>query len=42
MAGRKAKIKTIGVLTGNHSKKQLEKVKVDFILNNFNEVLNIL
>ena len=41
-AGKKAKIKTIGVLTGNHTKEQLKKEKADFIFKNFDEVLRIL
>ncbi len=41
MAGRKAKVKTIGVLTGNHTKEELRKAKSDFIIDNFSEVLEI-
>ena len=41
-AGKKAKIMTIGVLTGNHTKEQLKKEKADFIFKNFNEILRIL
>ena len=42
IAGKKAKAKTIAVLTGNHSKKDLEKEHPDFILKDFNKILKIL
>lgn len=41
-AGKKAKVKTIAILTGNHTKNQLRKEHPDFILNNFKGVLKIL
>ncbi len=42
MAGKKAGVKTIAVLTGNHSYAQLKKEKPDYILKDFNQVLKIL
>lgn len=41
-AGKKAKVKTIAVLTGNHTREQLRKEKPDYVLSNFNQVLRIL
>ena len=41
-AGKRAKTKTIAVLTGNHTKNELKKEKPDYILRNFNQVLRIL
>ena len=41
-AGKKARVKTIAVLTGNHTKAQLRKENPDYIFKNFNEVLKIL
>ncbi|MEK6937231.1 MAG: HAD family hydrolase [Nanoarchaeota archaeon] len=42
IAGKKAHTKTIAVLTGNHSKKDLKKTNPDFIFSNFNQVLKVL
>ena len=42
MAGKKAKVKTIAVLTGNNSRSELKKEKPEYILKNFNEVLKVL
>lgn len=42
LAGKRAKTKTIGVLTGNHSKEELAKVKADFIVKEFTKVLRII
>ncbi len=33
IAGKKAKVKTIAVLTGNHSRKKLQKVNPNLIIN---------
>ncbi len=41
-AGKKAKVKTIAVITGNNTKSQLKKEKPDYIIDNFNNVLKIL
>ena len=41
-AGKKAGTKTIAVLTGNHSKEELEKVHADKIIRRFNQVLEII
>ncbi len=41
-AGKKAKVKTIAVLTGNHSKIELKKEQPDYLLNNFKDILRIL
>lgn len=42
IAGKRAKSKTIGVLTGNHSRADLKKVRADFIIKEFKDVLKIL
>ncbi|MAG19806.1 hypothetical protein CL618_00020 [archaeon] len=42
VAGKRGKCKTIGVLSGNHSKKQLEKVKPDFIVKDVSKLVRIL
>lgn len=38
MAGKKARVKTIAVLTGNHTRRMLQKYKPDFILRDVNEI----
>ncbi len=42
MAGKRAKVKTIAVLTGNYTKDKLKKYHPDFILNNINSIPSIL
>jgi len=42
IAGKRGKCETIGVLSGNHSKKQLESVKPDFIVKDVSRLVRIL
>lgn len=42
MAGKKAGVKTIAILSGRYSRKQLEMVNADYILERFNDLLKIL
>jgi len=42
MAGKKAKVKTIGVLTGRYSRSDLKKYKPDFIIKNLGGLIKIL
>ncbi|MEM4389225.1 MAG: HAD family hydrolase [Candidatus Micrarchaeia archaeon] len=42
LAGKKAGVRTAGVLTGLHDRRRLEKEKPDFILNDASEVLLLL
>mgnify|MGYP001580176024 CR=1 FL=1 len=42
IAGKKAKVKTIAVLTGNYSKVRLKKYKPDYILKSIRELPNLL
>ncbi len=42
MAGKKAKVKTIAVLTGNYTREMLKKSKPDFILRSVNDIPRVL
>jgi len=42
MAGKKAKVKTISVLTGRYSKRKLDEYKPDYIIKDFRELFGIL
>lgn len=42
MAGKKAKVKTIAVLTGNHSRKMLKKYKPDYTLKGIHEIPKVI
>lgn len=42
MAGKKAKVKTIAVLTGNHTRRMLQKYKPDYILKSVNEIPKVI
>lgn len=42
LAGKRAKVKTIAVLSGRYTKRQLNQVKPDYIVMSLKEVLNIL
>jgi len=42
MAGKKAKVKTIAVLTGNQSRAMLKKYKPDYILKSISEISRVI
>ncbi len=42
IAGKRANVKTIAVLTGNHTRKMLEKENPDYIINSLKDLLKIL
>lgn len=41
MAAKRAKVKTIGVLTGYYTRKRLKRKKPDFIINSINDIFRI-
>ncbi|MEM4244893.1 MAG: HAD family hydrolase [Candidatus Nanoarchaeia archaeon] len=42
IAGKKAKVKTIAVLTGNYTRKELQKYKPDYILKSVNDIPRVI